>query len=186
MVTKATALLQVGQPSNKFAKCRDSEIYVGEEICTWDKIRVFASIPASLTLLTCFSYEVTEVGIWEEMPPVAGRVLAENRWKLNVEETLNITTKPFYVNLNNVILWNIKLHFPKKNFIDSAGILLWFCQFLSHLVYWKTAWCLYPCLHSVSCGVRSRCCWQSSLHTHHRVGVKNAEWMLILLWKSFW
>ena len=51
-----------------------------------------------------FSYEVTEVGIWEEMPPVAGRVLAENRWKLNVEETLNITTKPFYVNLNNVIL----------------------------------------------------------------------------------
>ena len=63
LVTKATVLLKVGQPSNKFAKCRDSEIYVGEEICTWDKIRVFASIPASLTLLTCFSYEVTEVGI---------------------------------------------------------------------------------------------------------------------------
>ena len=35
---------------------------------------------------------------------MAGRVLAGNRLKLNVEETLNITTKPFYVNLNNVIL----------------------------------------------------------------------------------
>lgn len=112
-----------------------------EEICTWDTIRAFASIPALLTSWPVFPTKSQRWAfakeVWEEMPPVAGGP-GRKQVETNVEETLNVTTKPFYVNLNNVFFMkHKKSHFPKKNFIDSAGILLCFCQFRSHLVYWK-------------------------------------------------